>query len=344
MLAVRVRHWQLAAVILFDYKAWNIRLCSLIALHEMKFTALPILLSLAVPVAAQTSAQDDFRDRLEQVPVLPTDRVELELDAELALGRVSAITSDDHGNLYVFNRREEGDPIVVLGAGGRLLRSWGEGLFNIPHGIRIDPAGDVWTVDANLSKIHKFSSTGELLLDIQLERPALDQDFCGATDVAFLPDGHVLVSDGYCNGRVVEFDPRGNRLGEWGERGTGPGQFRVAHSIAVGPDQVVYVADRENGRLQRFDRSGRLLGIWEYARQLYSVAFSEDGSLYISIRLPDEPRNHVIRIDPASGEMLGRVSLDCLGHELAVAADGTLLPGLLCPGPDGSVVLYRYRN
>lgn len=310
----------------------------------MKYTVIPILLGLAMPVAAQTSVQDDFRDRLEHVPILPAERVELELSADLALGRVSAITSDDSGNLYVFNRRIEGDPVVVLDSGGRFLRSWGEGLFNIPHGIRIDSAGDVWTVDANTSKIYKFSPTGELLMAIQLDRPALDYDFCGATDVAFLSDGHVLVSDGYCNGRVVELDPLGETVSEWGERGTGPGQFKVAHSIAVGPDQVVYVADRENGRLQRFDRSGRLLGIWEYARQLYSVALSDDGRLYISLRLPDEPRNHVVQIDPVTGEMLGRVSLDCIGHELEVTADGNLLPGLLCSGPHGNVVLYRHPD
>lgn len=303
-----------------------------------------LLLQTFERVDGNESIQDDFRARLEHVPILPTERVELELSADLALGRVSAITSDDSGNLYVLNRRTEGDPVVVLDSAGRFLRSWGEGLFDIPHGIRIDSDGDVWTVDANTSKIYKFSPTGELLMDIQLDRPALDYDFCGATDVAFLSDGHILVSDGYCNGQVVELDPLGERVSEWGERGTGPGQFKVAHAIAVGPDQVVYVADRENGRLQRFDRSGRLLGIWEYARQHYSVAFSDDGRLYISLRLPDEPRNHVVRIDPATGEMLGRVLLDCIGHELEVTADGNLLPGLLCSGPHGSVVLYQHPD
>lgn len=307
----------------------------------MRFASIPILLSCATPLAAQTTDQDAFRDRLEDVPILPTARVELELDVDPALGRVSAVTTDDEGNIYVLHRPTEGDPVVVVDPNGRFIRSWGEGLFNIPHGIRVDPNGDVWTVDANTSKIYKFNSTGDLLLDIQLDRPESDRDFCGSTDIAFLSDSHVLVADGYCNGRVVEFDPRGGRVREWGRRGTGPGQFVVAHSIAVGPDQVVYVADRENGRLHRFDRSGRFLGVWEYARQLYSVAFSRGGDLYISVRLTEEPRNHIIRIDPATGEMLGRVSLNCIGHELAVSPDGALLPGLLCPDAPGRIVLFR---
>jgi len=310
----------------------------------MRLAAVAILLSGVAPLPAQTPDQDTFRGRLKEVPVLPTDRVALELDVAPTLGRVSAVTTDDHGNAYVMHRPTEGDPVVVVDSSGRFLRSWGKGLFSMPHGIRIGPTGNVWTVDANTSKIYKFSSTGKLLLGMQLDRPRSDREFCGATDIAFLSDGHVLVSDGYCNGRVVEFDPRGKQVREWGARGTGPGQFVVAHSIAVGPDQIVYVADRENGRLQRFDRSGRLLGVWEYAKQLYSVAFSRDGDLYISVRLTEEPRNHVIRIDPRTGKMLGRVPLDCIGHELAVSPDGSLLPGLLCPDPPGGVVLFRHRD
>lgn len=300
-----------------------------------------------VPLAGQVSGQapdtDAFRARLSAVPVIPVERVELDLQAEPALGRVSAVTTDDQGNLYVFHRPAEGDPVAVFDSSGRFLRSWGEGLFNMPHGIRVDPVGDVWTVDANTSRVLRFSPAGDLQLEIQLDRPALDQEFCGATDVAFLPDGGVVVSDGYCNGRVVEFDADGNQVREWGTRGRGPGQFRVAHSIAVGPGEVVYVADRENGRLQRFDRWGRLLGMWGYSRQLYSVAVSRDGDLYITVRLAENSDNHVIRLDPATGEMLGRLEIDCIGHELAIAADGALVPGLLCPAPPGGVVLYRPR-
>lgn len=310
----------------------------------MKVAAVLLALGIAAPLSAQTPEQDAFRARLHAVPVLPTDSIVLPLRLDSPLGRVSALTADTRGNLYVFNRTTDGDPIVVLDSTGRLIRSWGKGLFVMPHGIRVDLAGHVWAVDANTSKIFKFTATGELLLEMQLERPREDIEFCGATDIAFLPDGHFLVSDGYCNGRVVEFSARGERLREWGSRGREPGQFRVAHGIAIGPDQVVYVADRENGRLQRFDRSGTLLGIWQYAVQLYSVAFSPTGELFISLRLADEPRSFLVQLDPASGEMLGRISLSCLGHELSVTAGGTLLPGLLCEGEAGHVVLYRQRD
>jgi len=320
----------------------------------MRFALVLVLLVFAAPVVGQsadeTARLEAFRARLAQVPVIPVERVELDFQPDPALGWVSAATADEEGRLYLFQRLAEGDPgtradpITVFDSEGRFVHSWGGGLFNTPHGIRVDGAGDVWAVDANTSTVFKFSSAGDLLLKIQLDRPPFDEVFCGATDVAFFPDGHVVVSDGYCNGRVVEFDPDGNQVREWGTRGRGPGQFRVAHGIAVGPDEVIYVADRENGRLQRFDRSGRLLGMWEYASQLYSVAFSPDGHLYIAFRFDggyaDGP---IVRIDPETGDMLGRIEIDCISHELAFAPDGALVPGLMCGEPTGRVVLYRPR-
>ena len=132
----------------------------------MRLASIPILLGCVTPLAAQTADQAAFRERLEAVPLLPTNRVALELDVDPALGRVSALTTDGDGNIYVFHRPTEGDPVVVLDSDGRFVRSWGEGLFHIPHGIRVDPDGNVWTVDANTSKIYKFDPMGDVLLDL----------------------------------------------------------------------------------------------------------------------------------------------------------------------------------
>lgn len=293
----------------------------------------------ARPIGAQVADTDVFRKHLEDVPQLPMDRIELRVDPSVDLEMISAVTSDEDGNIYLVHRKRDADPVVVLDSTGRFLRSWGKGMFTIPHGIRIDPAGNVWTIDANTSKVYKFAPEGNLLLEIDIDRPESERDFCGATDVSFLTDGRVVVADGYCNGRVVELDGGGGQLREWGNRGTEPGQFVVAHSVAVGPDGIVYVADRENGRLQRFDADGRFLGLWDYARQLFSVAFGPTGELYISVVLSRDPlEGYLIRIDPATGDMLGRVD-DVMGHELAVSKDGSLLPGAL-----SEVLLFRPRD
>lgn len=215
-------------------------------------------------------------------------------------------------------------------------------MFKIPHGIRIDQTGNVWTVDSTTSVVYKFSPQGALLLKIDVgDIPDPSNPFCGAADMVFTDDHHVLIADGYCNGRVVEYDEDGQKVGEWGQRGDGPGEFKVLHSIAIGPQGNVYVADRENGRLQWFDRHGEFLGQWKYARQLYSVAFNPAGELYICVALPEDAaaagQSNVIKIDPATGEMLGRVEV--FAHELAFAPDGTLFPATR----SSELLLFRTR-
>jgi DNA-binding beta-propeller fold protein YncE len=265
------------------------------------------------------------------VPLLPVDRFELTVHPPLLLESISAVTADQRGNLYVLHRPATGNPVVMLDAQGHLLRSWGQGLFKLPHGIRLDPDGNVWTVDAHTSMVYKFTPEGQLLLAINVgEVPDPSRDFCGATDVAFAPNGHVFVADGYCNARVIEYDAGGRKVRAWGKRGSGPGEFQVVHAIAVGPQGHVYVADRENGRLQWFDPQGTFLGQWSYGGQLFTVAFSPAGDLYVSThpkRVSWDTAFTVLKIDPASGTRLGRVEVRA--HELTIAPDGTLLPATL---------------
>ena len=109
----------------------------------------------------------------------------------------------------------------------------------------------------------------------------------------------------------------------------------------MGPQGYVYVADRENGRLQWFDLQGQFLGQWTYGGQLYSVAFSPGGDLYVSThpkQVSWDTAFNVLKIDPASGTMLGRVEVPA--HELAVAPDGALLPATL----SSQVLVFRLRN
>src|SRR4030095_8582982 len=115
------------------------------------------------------------------VPLLPVDRFELQVNPPLLLESISAVTADKQGNVYVLHRPTNGNPVVVLDAKGNLLRSWGKGMFKIPHSIRLDQAGIVWTVDANTSMVYKFTPEGLLLLAISVgDVPDPCRDFCGA--------------------------------------------------------------------------------------------------------------------------------------------------------------------
>jgi DNA-binding beta-propeller fold protein YncE len=216
---------------------------------------------------------------------------------------------------------------VVLDSLGRLVRSWGRGLFGTPHGIRVDPEGNVWTVDAGTSVLQKFSASGTALQSARFEVPRIPRPFCGATDVAFGPNGSVFLTDGYCKGRIVKLDSTGRQIGEWGAWGSGQGEFFIPHGIATGPDGRVFVADRNNSRIQVFDQDGRWLNTWQYAGMVSSVAVGPAGTIYASLVLdPDWTEGYVVQIDSDDGHMLASVAV--VAHALAIGPDGAILPAV----------------
>lgn len=319
-------------------------------MRPVHLSVLALLVALTpVPGSAQRRPQDladsdSLRALVAQVPLLDLERVELDPDVELV--GISAIQADREGNIYVIHRPEDAnvDPVVVLDRNGKRLRSWGRGMYTIPHGIRLDAEGNVWTTDANTSKIYKFTPSGEKLLEIEVGGiPDASAAFCSITDVAFSPrgDGHVFVADGYCNGRVVEYDAQGRRVREFGMRGVEPGQFMNAHGIAIGPDGNIYVADRENGRLQWFDLEGNLLGVRKYGGQFYNVTFDRNGELWASVHPKgvslDEEFN-VVHFDLKTGKMLGRVP--GRSHQLGVGFDGSVYPA----SRSENLIVYRPRK
>ena len=138
-----------------------------------------VLLALS-PVFGQSADSDQLRALLKTVPQLPVERIYLTANPPLMFEGISALTADQRGNIYVLHRPANGDPIVVLDPQGNFIRSWGKGMFKIPHAIRIDPAGNVWTVDANTSMVFKFTPEGKKLLEISVgDVPDKTRDFCG---------------------------------------------------------------------------------------------------------------------------------------------------------------------
>jgi hypothetical protein len=167
--------------------------------------------------------------------------------------------------VYVFNRGEH--PVIVFDRDGRFLRAWGEGVFRRPHGITVGPDGTLWLTDDLHHTIRQFTADGTLLLTIgDPDQPSTlhgGKPFNRPTHVALCPrTGNVYVSDGYGNSNVHKFDPRGRHLKSWGEPGTDPGCFNIPHNIATDAEGLVYVADRENSRVQIFDGEGRYLAQW----------------------------------------------------------------------------------
>ena len=179
-------------------------------------------------------------------------------------GEVAAVGVDSKDNVYVFGRGEH--PMIVFDREGNFLRSWGEGLFKRAHGIHVAPDDTLWCTDDGDHTVRQMTTDGKMLLEIGIPgRPSQymsGEPFHRCTHTALSPQGDLYVADGYGNARVHKFDPAGRLLFSWGEPGVDPGQFNIVHNIVCDAEGWVYVADRENHRMQIFDASGKFETQW----------------------------------------------------------------------------------
>ena len=177
---------------------------------------------------------------------------------------VAAVAVDSKDRVYVFNRGEH--PMMVFDRDGAFLRSWGEGSFPRAHGLHIDANDLLYCTDDGGHFVRKCATDGKVLLELGVPgKPApfmSGEPFHRCTHTALSPNGEIYVSDGYGNARVHKYSPDGRLLLSWGEPGTDPGQFNIAHNIATDAEGWVYVADRENHRVQVFDGNGRYETQW----------------------------------------------------------------------------------
>lgn len=177
----------------------------------------------------------------------------------------TAVAVDQRDRIYVFNRGTA--PVAVFDTDGNLLDSWGQGLFSKPHGITVAPDGSLFCVDNGDSSIKQFTPDGRLLMTLgEPNNPSpkmSNRPFSVPTHVGVdQRTGELYVADGYSNAVVHKFSAEGKHLLTWGESGTGEGQFNIVHNVAVDRDGWVYVADRENHRIQVFSSDGRFETQW----------------------------------------------------------------------------------
>lgn len=291
--------------------------------------ALLAVLALSACDAAAPSPRED-------VPRLAVDAGWPAIPADAKFGEVSAVDVDAQGNIWVLHRagRVWAEPfpttpiaeptVFKFAPDGMLLAKWGAGLFIMPHGLSIDAAGKVWITDVAHEQVFRFSQDGQQELVIG-ERGVTAQDashFGRPADVAFLGD-RVLVADGYVNTRVAEFTPEGKFIRDWGE-------FAVAHAVAV-DDTRIYVADRENARIQIFDHAAKLVEsrVSPAGNHTYSLKPLGGGRLLaVEGRDGADRKGAVIRVYAADGSIeasydVGLPGEDAsLGHDLALGADG----------------------
>ena len=234
--------------------------------------------------------------------------------------QMPGIAVDKHDQIYIFTRSQP--TVQVYKTDGTLVRAWFMENSSGSHFIRIGPEGNVWTANIAEHVVRKYSTKGKLLLTIG--EPGVsgtdNGHFNRPTDMAILPDGDIFVSDGYGNRRVVHFDANGKYINQWGQDGDGPGQFALPHAIVADSQNRLYIADRENARIQVFDTQGKLLAVWEDVITPWGLCMTKKDALWAcgsSVVKDDSgkclvlppPDEIVVKLD-LIGKVLLRINLD----------------------------------
>jgi DNA-binding beta-propeller fold protein YncE len=278
---------------------------------------------------------------------------------------------DANDRVYLITRSDA--RVIVYEHDGTFVTSWGEGVFTPrTHCIRFGPDGAVYTVDDGDHTVRKFTPDGKQLM--MLGTPGVASDtgydpkikdpfdrlasithggppFNRPTGVAIAPNGELYVCDGYGNARVHRFSADGTFIQSWGEPGTKPGQFNLPHDIWLAPDGRVFVADRENDRIQIFSPTGQFLDQWTHVQRPTGLCM-RDGLMYVS-ELWWVPGQRSFRLGKIEKDMPGRVSvldmsgkvLAQFGHEGEKTAPGSFIaPHGICADSRGDLYVAEVTD
>ncbi|KAF6253795.1 hypothetical protein COO60DRAFT_389579 [Scenedesmus sp. NREL 46B-D3] len=258
-------------------------------------------------------------------------------------GRVWDADSFDADFRYLFHDPIAADIVVQMHPDtGTVLRRWGSGHFYMPHMITVDRANNVWVTDPGRQQVLQFSASGELLMEMgQFDSPGTKRiHMCQPTHVAALNDGTFIIGDGYCNSRAVRFLADGTYHSQFQlpeKNGTydihtnpGGSGMGVVHSVAFDEcDGMVYVADKENGRVHTFDLNTRTL-ITTAGLRSYGKAFALAKGPYGRIlALMWEPGMDAVIVDAGSPTQNWTLpnTTDLFPHDMAVGPAPVQLSG-----------------
>ncbi len=256
--------------------------------------------ALIVVYAAASYAQDNPYRVVEGWAKLPDGRI---------WGSTAAVDVDANDHIWVAERCGANScadsklaPIMEFDQSGKLLRSFGAGLFVFPHGISVDKEGNVWVTDG-LGKdgkghqVFKFSPSGNILLTLGKAGIAGDGPdlFNAPSDVIVATNGDIFVADGHgreTNARVVKFSRDGKFIKSWGKKGIAPGEFDTPHGLAFDSKGRLFVADRNNNRIQIFDQEGNFIEQWTQFSRPSGIFIDVKDNIYVADSESNSVRTH----------------------------------------------------
>ena len=240
----------------------------------------------------------------------------------------TSVAVDHSDNIWIFNRGT--CPVIVMDPTGKIINTWGEGLFSNPHSVTVAPDGNIFLVDNGDSTVRKYTPEGELLMMLGTpNEPAPKMSgipFNRPTKVAIDPNnGDIYVTDGYSNARVHKYTQEGKLLFSWGESGTNEGQFNIVHDIAIDSEGWLYIADRENHRIQIFDSNGKYETQFGNLSRAAALSIKKEGStdvIYVGEYFCGIGTNDIgtdlgprVSLLNTKGEIIARVGKESYGEQ-----------------------------
>ncbi|MDC1436829.1 peptidyl-alpha-hydroxyglycine alpha-amidating lyase family protein [Gammaproteobacteria bacterium] len=241
---------------------------------------------------------------------------------------VSSLEITSKGHLIVLHRAPI--PFLEFDAAGNFIRAFGsESLFSRAHGLTLDDDDNMWVTDVINHVVMKLDTDANLLMTMGTRGEAGEWNeangshkFYEPADVAFDSLGNIYVGQGHTRGvpKILKFNAAGEFITQWGGFGTGPGEFAVAHSIEIDTNDNIYVADRENFRVQIFDVDGLYLSEWNFNAMACALYLHDDGFMYMTTGFDGE----IAKVD-LEGNVIGSLGRPGLengqfgeGHFLAL--------------------------
>ena len=252
--------------------------------NRARLSSIVAIVAVIATFEVRVSAQDNPYRVVEGWAKLPEGR---------SWGSTAAVDVDSNDHIWVAERCGTNScagsnlsPILEFDPSGKLLRSFGAGMFVFPHGICVDKEGNVWVTDGDGKdgkghQVFKFSPDGRVLMTLGKAGVAGDgpDAFNRPSDVIVAPNGDIFVADGHggdSNARIVKFSKDGKFIKSWGKKGIAPGEFDTPHGLAFDSKGRLFVADRNNNRIQIFDQEGSFIEQW--------TQFSRPSGIFIDVK------------------------------------------------------------